>query len=67
MPKQYVMENSSGGRTLTATTQASGPLLHYVYSGATLGNVRLYSGSVTAQMYYLVDNGPTLGRGLSAT
>ena len=67
MPKKYFVQDNSGARTTSDTTQSSGPLLHYVDAGPTLGRVLVYSGSVTGNVVYFVDNGPTLGREKSAT
>jgi hypothetical protein len=66
IPGRFV-ETSSGARTTSDTTQSSGSLIHYVDTGLTLGRIRVYSGTVTRIITYLVENGPTLGREKSAT
>lgn len=67
MPKLYIVEALDGSRVLTASTQASGSLVHYVDGGPTLGMLRKYSGFVTTPVSYFVDDGPTLGEERTAT
>jgi len=61
MPKLYVVEANDGSRTTSASTQASGTLVHFVDAGPTLGMLRQYSGYVTTPVTYFVENGTTLG------
>jgi hypothetical protein len=48
-------------------TSSSGPVLHLLYKGPTIGYAYDYSGAVTGPVLYVIDNGPTLGLQLSAT
>jgi hypothetical protein len=59
------------GPILTSGTFAApgaGNAIHLVYMGPTLGMELAFSGTVNGTtVFYLVDNGPTLGLMLSAT
>jgi hypothetical protein len=59
------------GEILTSGTFAAsgaGNAIHLVYQGPTLGVTRQFSGTVDGTTtFYFVDNGPTLGKAMSAT
>lgn len=67
MAKVYVGKDGSGGTSKDPTTSASGLTKNLIYKGPTLGYVYDYSGAVTGNMQYVVEDGPTLGRRHSAT
>jgi hypothetical protein len=67
MPKRYVVVANDGTYALSATTQASGSLVHLVDGGPTLGRQLRYSGAVIAPVVYYVDNDVTFGEERSAT
>jgi hypothetical protein len=65
----YVVVDNDGRYDIVTSTKSSGPQQHEIVNGALNGVSFLgYSGSVNGTTtFYLVDNGPTLGRGISAT
>jgi hypothetical protein len=73
MAKTYYGQTASGSHPPTEASKltsppASGPMTCLVYEGPTIGNRWDYSGAVNGTTtFYVVDNGPTLGRQRSAT
>lgn len=68
MAKRYYGQDNSGGHTATASPPASGAVQVLVYKGPTLGNAWDYSSAVNGTTtFYVVEDGPTLGRFRSAT
>jgi hypothetical protein len=73
MAKTYYGQTSGGTHPPTDATKltsppASGPVKCLVYKGPAFGNQWDYSGAVNGTTtFFIVDNGPTLGRQRSAT
>jgi hypothetical protein len=73
MPKTYYGQTSGGSHPPTEATKlttppASGPVKCLIYMGPTGGNQWQYSSAENGTTtFYVVDNGPTLGRQRSAT
>jgi len=73
MAKTYYGQTSGGSHPPTDATKltappASGPIQCLVFMGPTVGNQWQYSGAVNGTTtFYVVDNGPTLGRQRSAS
>lgn len=63
----YLVKNNDDGKATVTATKASGPQLHLLDEGPTIGKKWAYSGEVVAGVNYYVDNGPTLGIGESHT
>jgi hypothetical protein len=65
----YVVVDNDGRYDIVTSTKASGPQQHEIIVGSLNGTLIYgYSGSVNGTTtFYSVDNGPTLGRGMSTT
>lgn len=63
----YLVKNGDDGDAEVTSTKASGSQQHLLDKGPTIGLKWGYSGEVVAGVLYMVDNGPTLGIGKSAT
>jgi len=63
----YLVVNSDLSDAEVTSTKASGPQLHILDEGPTVGLKFAYSGEVTGIVTYLVDNGPSFGIGRSTT
>jgi hypothetical protein len=67
-PCIYYREDAGGVFANGPVPSPSGPVLNLVYMGPTLGNQWQYSGAVDGvHSLYVVDCGPTRGRGRSPT
>jgi hypothetical protein len=73
MAKTYYGQTSSGSHPPSESAKptsppASGPVTILIYKGPTLGNAWDYSGAVNGTTtFFVVDNGPTLGRQRAAS
>lgn len=65
----YVVVDNDGRYDIVTSTKSSGPQQHEIVNGALNGTTFYgYSGSVNGSTtFYVVDNGPTLGRGISTS
>lgn len=65
----YVVVDNDGRYDIVTSTKSSGPQQHEIVNGALNGTTFYgYSGSVNGTTtFYSVDNGPSLGRGISAS
>ena len=65
----YVVVDNDGRQDIVTSTKASGPQQHRIVNGALNGTTIMgYSGSVNGtSTFYVVDNGPSLGEGISTT
>jgi hypothetical protein len=67
MAKTYYGQDSGGVHAPQTTPPASGPVRALIYEGPTFGNRYDYSAAVNGSTtFYVVDNGPSLGRQRSA-
>jgi hypothetical protein len=67
MAKTYYGQDSGGSHSPQTTPPASGSVKALIYKGPTTGNSYDYSAAVNGSTtFYVVDNGPTLGRQRSA-
>lgn len=68
MAKTYYGKDGGGVHAPASSPSASGSVQNLVYKGPTGGNQWDYSGTVNGtSTFYVVDNGPTLGRQRSAS
>lgn len=65
----YIVVDSDGRSDIVTSPKASGSQQHKIVNGALNGTTFLgYSGSVNGTTtFYLVDNGPSLGEGISTS
>jgi hypothetical protein len=65
----YIVVDADGRYDTVTSTKASGPQQHEIIVGGLNGQSILgYSGQVNGTTtFYLVDNGPSLGRGISTS
>lgn len=65
----YVVVDNDGRYDIVTSTKSSGPQQHEIVNGALNGTLFYgYSGSVNGTTtFYVVDNGPSLGRGISTS
>lgn len=65
----YIVVDNDGRQDIVTSTKSSGAQQHVLRNGALNGTTFLgYSGSVNGTTtFYTVDNGPTLGEGISAS
>ena len=65
----YVVVDNDGRQDIVTSTKASGPQQHRINVGVLNGQQILgYSGQVNGTTtFYVVDNGPTLGEGISTS
>lgn len=71
MAKRYIADvqdlGALGTTGSTSATKSSGPQKHLLNKGPTIGLAYDYSGAVTGNVLYRVDNGSTLGEQESST
>ena len=68
MAKTYYGQGNAGGHAPQASAPSSGPVKVLIYKGPTLGNEWDYAGAVNGTTtFFVVEDGPTLGRYRSAS